>query len=518
MAGNIEFEFTFSQTHPDRNSSRTEQTPTRFLVLGNFSGCRRGEAAAGPISQRTLHQLDIDTFASVLTHLKPRIHLDSFGDNNTNLEIEIEEMDDFHPDGLFRKLDLFRSLREMRKRLLDPDTFTQAAAELDPGRAEAGHGTDEEADADQDGDASPAPDQQAPREDSSDTLERLLGKKPAADAEPSPQQTISRGKAALTPLIRDLIAPYIIPEADPRQDVYVESVDAAIREQMRSVLHYPTFQAVESGWRGLDWLVSELEIGEELQLFACDLTKEELLADLRGTAGRLEDSEFYKLLIEKEIGTPGGRIWSFLLGDYSFGHSEDDVFLLAALGAIASRAGAPFLAGAKAEILGCQSLAENPDSSTWSVGDPADRERWASLRSSLQASWLGLALPRVLLRVPFGSRTDTIESFPFEELTGDPDHESFLWGNAAFACGLLLARDVLNQSGNQLLEGLPAYVNDRENVKTMQPCAEVLLSERVGLEILQQGLMPLLSHRDRNVVSIMRFQSLAEPPTPLEGR
>jgi len=518
MSGKIEFEFSFSQPLPDRAASRTEPTPARFLILGNFSGRKRGEAATGPISQRPLHQLDIDTFASVLTRLKPRIHLEAVGDNAANLEIEIAELDDFHPDALFRKLDIFRSLREMRQRLLDPDTFAQAAAELDPGHGATGSSDNLETSDGDGSDSANPPEQPAPQEDTSTTLERLLGTKSSAHVEPSPQETVSPGKAALTPLIRDLMAPYIVPDADPRQDVYVDSLDAVIREQMRAVLHHPVFQAVESSWRGLDWLVTELEIGEELQIFFCDLTKDELLVDLRDSAGHLEDSEFYKLLIEKEIGTPGGRSWSFLLGDYSFGHSTDDVFLLAALGAIASRARAPFVAGAKAEILGCRSPAEIPDPPARSGVDPADQERWASLRNSAQASWLGLALPRVLMRLPYGPSTDTIESFPFEELTGNPDHESFLWGNAAFACGLLLARNRLQQPENLLLDGLHAYVYDREGIKTMQPNAEVLFSERVGHSVLDHGLMPLMSHRDRNAISLMRFQSLATPPAPLGGR
>ena len=71
-------------------------------------------------------------------------------------------------------------------------------------------------------------------------------------------------------------------------------------------------------------------------------------------------------------------------------------------------------------------------------------------------------------------------------------------------------------AGKQTLEGLPAYVHGRDDIKTMKPCAEVLLSERTGQQILERGLMALLSHRDRNAVSIIRFQSLADPPTPFE--
>jgi type VI secretion system protein ImpC len=468
MPGMNDFEFSFTKPQHHRVAARSEQTPRRILVLGNFSGQEYEEGVAKPISQRTIHALDIDTFAAVLGRIRPQIHLGAVGGSGAIPEVAISEIDDFHPDSLYRNLEIFRSLREMRRRLLDPATFAAAAAELMPNFTKASTGDD--------------------------------------------TGSVGGGFSAF---IRDLVAPHIIPDADPRQEVYVELLDEAIRTQMSAVLHAPSFQAVESAWRGLDWLLTELEFGEELQLFVCDVTKEELLADLRGAAGQLEESEFYQLVVEKEIGTLGGREWAFFLGNYDFGHSADDVFLLAALGAIAEQAEAPFLAGAKAEVLGCRCLAECPDSSAWSVVDPADKARWASLRNSSHASWLNLALPRILMRLPYGSQTDAIESFAFEELTGDPDHESFLWGNPAFACSMLLARSFLDEngatrSGSLTLEGLPAFVYLVDDAKTMKPCAEVLLSERTGQEILKQGLIPLLSHRGHNGVSLLRFQSLAE--------
>ena len=130
MSGKITFEFGFTRPQPQGEVLRSDQTPARILVLGNFSGRRHGETAAGAISKRTLHELDIDTFDSVLARLAPRIHLAALGDSGVNLDIEIGELDDFHPDALYRKLSLFRSLREMRQRLLDPATFAEAAAEL----------------------------------------------------------------------------------------------------------------------------------------------------------------------------------------------------------------------------------------------------------------------------------------------------------------------------------------------------------------------------------------------------
>ena len=506
MSGRIDFEFGFSRPQSSRAATRSQRDPTRILVLGNFSGRTSGEATSAPISTRPIQALDLDTFDGVLARLKPRIRLETAGDGGASCDLEIESMDDFHPDTLLRRLPAFRSLLDLRQRLLDPRTFAMAAAELTSGPG--------------DGEPEPpaSPGESTGREDDAATLDRLLGGPAAGDSRPVPTTPPeARNKVDMTAFIRNLIAPHIVPEVDPLADVYVDSVDAAIQDQMRSALHDPAFQAVEAAWRGLEWLTTELELGEELQIFVCDLTKEELLADLQGAAECLDESEFFRLVHEQEAGTLGGRAWSLVLGDYYFGPSEDDVFLLAALGAVASRMGAPVLAGARADVLGCRSLVEAPDPATWTVEDNDDLDRWVGLRRSAQAPWLGLALPRVLMRLPYGSGADAVDSFPFEELAADPEHDSFLWGNSAYACTLHLVRGALGMSGTGTLDGLPAYVYQQDETKVLKPCAEVLLSDRTGRAILDRGVIPVLSHRDRNAVSILRIQSLAEPPRSLEG-
>jgi predicted component of type VI protein secretion system len=134
------------------------------------------------------------------------------------------------------------------------------------------------------------------------------------------------------------------------------------------------------------------------------------------------------------------------------------------------------------------------------------------------APYLGLALPRVLLRLPYGERTDRIERFGFEEIPGTPDHEAFLWGNPAFACAVVLARVLqpdtdLSEAGD--LGGLPAFVFTADDESRLQPCAEVCLAERAVDAILARGIMPLVSIKNRDVVRLIRLQSIADPPTAL---
>ena len=67
------------------------------------------------------------------------------------------------------------------------------------------------------------------------------------------------------------------------------------------------------------------------------------------------------------------------------------------------------------------------------------------------------------------------------------------------------------------MEDLPAHTFEEEDEIRMMACAEVFLTERAAEAMLDRGLMPLISYRNRNVVRLMRFQSIAEPCKALEG-
>jgi type VI secretion system protein ImpC len=312
--------------------------------------------------------------------------------------------------------------------------------------------------------------------------------------------------------------------ADPeRQRLLVAAVDDGLAREMAVVLHAPGFQRLEAAWRGLYWLVSSLETGEELSIHLLDARKQDLAADIETAGAELETSVLYRKLVEQGAEGPDGEPWALIVGDYRFGPAEEDLRLLAALGAIASRAGGPFLAAADPAVLGCRDLAETPDPDDWQDPDPEVEARWRALRRTPAATSIGLALPRVLLRLPYGRRTDPIEAFAFEELPGGPDHEAYLWGNPAFACALLIGQAFQDngwelQPGDRLdLADLPAYSYTEDGESRLKPCAEVLLGQRGAEAALARGIMPLLSHRNANAVRVLRFQSLAEPPTALAG-
>lgn len=498
MPGRIEFTF-----NPRQGGARPRpdaDAPMRLLILGDFSG-RAGakERSMPPLAQRPLLSLDHQSVDDLMDRVRPMIRLPLAHGASW---MECRELDDLHPDTLSRRAQVFESLRILRRRLADTRTFADAVRDLgESGLVDAVSPAD--------GVAPPAAEADA------DTFERLLGgSRSRGTQSPSEQQA----QATVSKLIQDIVEPHLVPAADPQQAEYVAAVDAAMSQQMRAILHDPQFQAVESLWRSLYEFTVEIE-SEQVQIRLLDLTKAELQAGLAATDA-LEDTALYGLM---NAAAAGEQPWTVGLAAFSFGSTDDDLALLTRLAELGAAFNAPVLAAAELSMLGCTSLEQAQDPAAWALDDAA-AARWQALRRHPAAPWLGLAWPRVMVRLPYGADTEPVDTFDFEEfVAGDPASRYYLWGNPAFACARLLVM-AFDQRGWDMepgdclqLEDTPAYVYREDGESKMAPCAEAWLSERTGEALLQHGLMPWLSFRNRNAAQLLRFQSVAEPLAPLRG-
>jgi type VI secretion system protein ImpC len=208
-----------------------------------------------------------------------------------------------------------------------------------------------------------------------------------------------------------------------------------------------------------------------------------------------------------------------VLGVYAFGPQDHAV--LAEIASLANACHTAFVAEANPSLVGCSSFGVQPDPDDWSELSSVDRAGFTELRRTPKAAHLGLAMPRFLLRQPYGKGSDAIEAFPFEELPGKSAHESYLWGNPAFLCGHLLADEFaaegaeMETSGGGEVSGLPIHTFASEGEIAVKPCAEAWLSERAAAAILSQGIMPVLSIQGRDAVKLLTLRALSDPPAPL---
>jgi len=502
MAGGIGFEVNLGAArHP---ASRIPRRGNRrhVLVLGDFTGRRnRGVAATAELERRPVVTVDLDSFDAVLRRLAPALRLDAAGTGTDGVEATFESLDDFHPDRLLGALEPFRRLRDSRARLADPEQFEREAAQLMIG-AGSGTATDR------------APGERPPVEEEGELLGRLIGTPSAATSHgPSP--------GTIDALISRLVRPHIRPGPTRSAEPYLAAIDASLSELMRGVLHDADFQSLEAIWRGLRNLVDVLD-AESVVAHVLDVTRAELQEDLAAAAGDSMSTSAFRLLARGARAGADAEPWSLIVCHDTFDADADDVALLGHLGVLASQAGAPLLAAAAPGLAGCASLADCSDPRQWRIADPEIARRWETLRRSPVAPWLGLALPRILLRLPYGARTDALESFEFEECGAAFAHEDYLWGNPALACAQSIAAawssdaDSAALAGSLELEDLPAHVRDVDGERRLQPAAEHALSMHAGEELLRRGFTAVLSYADRNAARVLRLQSIADPPSAIE--
>jgi type VI secretion system protein ImpC len=482
-------------------------SPLRILLLGDWSGrARRGAAATARLADRNPIQIDLDNFDEVLARFDPQAAIPIGDGKKTGIAVRFREMEDFHPDRIYQRVEVFQALRQLRGRLTNPTTFSQAAAEM-RGWASASAPAAPVAPSR----PTPAP---APAEQG-DLLAHILDEASPPSAEPA--SAADEWKVAL----EKIVEPYLLPKVDyTKQAQLVAVVDEAASRQMKTLLHHPDFQALESAWRGLHFLVRRLDTGPELKLYLLDVSREELAADL--ASEDLNSTGTYRLLVERPVSTPGGQPWGIVVGLYTFGPT--DVELLGRMAKVAYQAGAPFLAAASPVVLGCKSLAEKPDPDDWLGMTTEHAEGWKALRHLPDAAALSLALPRFLLRVPYGRKHNPVEHFEFEEMPGQPVHEEYLWGNSALVMAYVLGREFsrsgwdFRPGGREEIEGLPLHVYKEAGESLQKPCAEAWLSNRAAEAILDQGLTPVQSIQGRDAICLPSGVSLASPRKALAGR
>jgi type VI secretion system protein ImpC len=495
----------------------TLETPFCIVILGDFSGrVNRGICDAKTVSKRRMMPVDRDNFDEVLARAGAEVHLPM--EEGSALKLRFSELEDFHPDRIFERLDIFGKLRSLRCRLADPASFKKAAEELGLRLRAPESCQPESRQAEAPRVVAPSAAKLASGSLLDEVIEQdMIEQTEARVATERPR----RGTDEVGEFARRVVAQHLVSNPDPRQPEVLAVVDRAIGGLMRAVLHNPDFQALEAAWRATFLLARQLETGSQLKLYLIDIAKQELAADIN-SAEDLRDTGIYRLLVQQSVETPGAEPWTVIVGNYSFGARQEDVEVLSGMAQIASQAGATFLAGASPRLLGCASLVTAPRPREWKAIEESGS--WGELRRRAEAGSVGLVLPRFLLRLPYGKKTSSLECFDFEEIAEAPVHEDYLWGNAAFAVALLLAQ-AFSEAGWEMrpgsvaeIEKLPLHVYVREGESVVKPCTEALLTEDAVERMVEEGLIPLVSFKGRDVARVAKFQSIAEPLRALAGQ
>ncbi len=252
-----------------------------------------------------------------------------------------------------------------------------------------------------------------------------------------------------------------------------EAIEAAIGARLRAVVTHPSVRRLEALWRALFGLVRRASLCEgECRVRLRGIETLEHLAEV----SLAEERPLDLIVVDPVLDAASA-------GD------------LAHLAAFAERVATPCLAGARLD-LGAAPL--------------------ASAREHPGAARLGVCLPRVLLRLPYGRDGETVDAFPFEELDGDA--ADCLWANPAFAVAeaVVAVLDATAQAQDlgawAALAELPQYVRRSafENV-AVGPIEELFTESQVQT-LVRDGLIPLVGFRNRDEARIAGLRSLRGTP------
>ncbi len=310
-------------------------------------------------------------------------------------------------------------------------------------------------------------------------------------------------------------------DADATINARVAQIDHLISLQLNEILHHPAFQKLEGSWRGIKYMMDQSETSAMLKIRVLNVSKKELLRDLQ-RAPEFDQSVMFKKVYEDEFGIFGGEPFGALIGDYEFSRHPEDIELLEKVSQVAAGAHAPFLTAAAPELLNLDSFAQLGDPrDIGKIFDSTEFAKWKSFRASEDSRYVGLTMPRVLMRLPYGKDTKPVDDFNFEEGVDGTDHSKYLWGNAAYALGARLTTafaqygwcaSIRGVEGGGLVEGLPTHTfrTDEGDVALKCP-TEVAITDRREKELADQGLIPLVHCKGTDYAAFFSVQSANKP-------
>jgi type VI secretion system protein ImpC len=302
----------------------------------------------------------------------------------------------------------------------------------------------------------------------------------------------------------------------------ISRIDEIVTDQVNEVLHHPKFQELESTWRGLDDLVSSTNFRANVMIDILDVSKDELFDDFDSNSADISTSALFKKLYIAEYDQYGGKPYGSVIGLYEFKHTPSDEFWLKIMSKIAAASHAPFVSAMSPEFFGCNSIEELAAiKDLEGLLNQPKYSSWNALRDTPEAAYLGMTLPRYVLRLPYDPVKNPVgKGFNFKEsVRGDIDGE-YLWGNSA----ILFAKNMIRSfttsgwcqylrgpKGGGLVSGLPVHTYNTRGEEEIKIPVEMVIPDYRELEYANSGFMPLVYRKGTGDACFFSAQSVKKP-------
>ncbi|AKP74093.1 type VI secretion protein, EvpB/ family [Piscirickettsia salmonis] len=300
----------------------------------------------------------------------------------------------------------------------------------------------------------------------------------------------------------------------------LDKIDHLISEQVNEVLSDQKFKTLESTWLAIDDLVKDTNFQANIKIDLLDVTKEELEEDFDCNSIDITGADLFKKVYLKEYDQFGGEPYGTMIGLYEFSRSPEDIAWLSAMGKVATVSHAPFVSSASPQLFDCNTVEElSLITDLEGLTSHPKFGAWNKFRKTEQATYIGLTLPRYLLRVPYDPLVNPVGKAlkTFKEEMNYFDDQQYAWGNSAilFAKNLTQAfalngwcQQIRGPKGGGLLEGLatPTFnVRGKEEIKAP---VEFMIPDYRELEFSNAGFMPLVYEKGSSNACFFSTESL----------
>ncbi len=303
-------------------------------------------------------------------------------------------------------------------------------------------------------------------------------------------------------------------------DHHIAELDYQISRQLDEVMHHQEFQKVESQWRGLKHLIDRTDFRQNVKIELLDISKDDLRQDFED-APEITQSGLYGHTYIAEYDTPGGEPIGAVISSYEFDASPQDIALLRNISKVAAAAHMPFIGSVGPAFFLKNSMEDV--AAIKDIGNYFDRAeyiKWKSFRDTDDSRYIGLTMPRVLGRLPYGPDTVPVRSFNYIEEVKGPDHEKYLWTNASFAFAANMVRSFINngwcvqirgpQAGGAV-QDLPIHLYDLGTGNQVKIPSEVMIPETREFEFANLGFIPLSYYKNRDYACFFSANSTQKP-------
>ena len=302
-------------------------------------------------------------------------------------------------------------------------------------------------------------------------------------------------------------------------DQMISEIDRKLSVQVDAILHNEDVQKLESAWRGLKFLVDRTDFRQNIKIELLNVSKDQLLEDFED-APEVVQSGLYKHAYTDEYGVFGGQPVGAVICNYEFDAGSKDIQLLRYVSNVGAMAHAPIIAAASPKMFGVDKHEEIAGlKDLQAIFEGPQYAKWNAFRETEDARYVGLTVPRFMLREPYGEESNPIKAFNYNE-ESDGKTENYLWGNAAFAFASRLSDsfakyrwcpNVIGPQSGGAVENLAMHNFQSMGQNETKAPTEVLVSDRREYELAEQGFIALVNRKGANNATFFSANSVQKP-------